>query len=58
MLLMLRIAGDLQEGDVLAGDPGVPTRGSHLRGRQGNHPPVRTAYTIDRFIPKLLLVSF
>ncbi len=45
---MLRVAGDLQEGDVLAGDPGVPTRGSHLRGRQGNHPPVRTR---DRFIP-------
>jgi hypothetical protein len=53
--VMLRVSGDLQEGDVLAGDPGVPSRGSHLRGRQGNNPPVRK----NRFIPVpyLLLAS-
>ena len=34
--------GNLPQGDELARDPGVPPRGTHLRGGQGDHPQVCT----------------
>ena len=33
-------AGDVQEGDELEGEPGVPTGGTHLRGGSRHHPQV------------------
>lgn len=43
-------AGNLQEGDELEGDAGVPARGAHLREGQGPH--TQVGFSPGPFIPR------
>lgn len=48
-VLLRDTAGDLQEGDELEGDTGVPTGGAHLREGQGPH--TQVGFSLGPFTP-------
>lgn len=48
-VLLRDAAGDLQEGDELEGDAGVPARGAHLGKGQGPH--TQVGFGPGPFIP-------